>query len=391
MSHKLISLNRDLAQLKDAGYEVEIRAAYLALHHIPYVNSKREIKYGILVCPLDMAGDRTIRPATHVVHFSGEFPCNKNGEPLPGIRHASNKEIKEGIEVHHSFSNKPKAGFADFFEKMTSYERIISGHAESVDPSVTAKTFRVIEPTLDESVFNYLDTNSSRAEISHIAAKLAGLKIAIVGLGGTGAYVLDLVAKTPVAQIHIYDADDFGSHNAFRSPGAIGIDVLRTRPLKVSQHKEIYSKMHRHITPHECNLDASNINDISGMDFVFVCVDNGSAKKVIVDALVEKSIPFVDVGIGVNVLDAELSGSVRVTAVTRDKNDHISRRISFADVVDNAYERNIQIAELNSLNAALAVIKWKKLFGFYRDLEKEHSVTFDIDQNKIFNDETNNA
>jgi hypothetical protein len=45
-------------------------------------------------------------------------------------------------------------------------------------------------------------------------------------------------------------------------------------------------------------------------------------------------------------------------------------RVSFEDGADgNEYNRNIQIADLNALNAALAVIKWKKLFGFYRDMK----------------------
>jgi hypothetical protein len=39
---------------------------------------------------------------------------------------------------------------------------------------------------------------------------------------------------------------------------------------------------------------------------------------------------------------------------------------------DLDYDGNIQIAELNSLNAALAVIKWKKLCGFYNDRKAEH-------------------
>jgi hypothetical protein len=38
--------------------------------------------------------------------------------------------------------------------------------------------------------------------------------------------------------------------------------------------------------------------------------------------------------------------------------------------VKNECGRNIQIADLNALNAALAVVKWKKLYRFYVDLEK---------------------
>jgi len=40
---------------------------------------------------------------------------------------------------------------------------------------------------------------------------------------------------------------------------------------------------------------------------------------------------------------------------------------------DNIYNSNIQIAEINALNCCLAIIKFKKFFGFYLDLENETS------------------
>jgi hypothetical protein len=59
-------------------------------------------------------------------------------------------------------------------------------------------------------------------------------------------------------------------------------------------------------------------------------------------------------------------------------------RVSFTgdDVVDD-YSRNIQIAELNAMSAALAVIKWKKMYGFYQDLEHEHHSTYSINVNMM--------
>ena len=52
------------------------------------------------------------------------------------------------------------------------------------------------------------------------------------------------------------------------------------------------------------------------------------------------------------------------------------------------YSTNIQIADLNMLNAALAVIKWKKLCGFYQDLEREHNCTYSINVNQLLSEET---
>jgi hypothetical protein len=40
-----------------------------------------------------------------------------------------------------------------------------------------------------------------------------------------------------------------------------------------------------------------NVEELRGMDFVFLCVDKGSAKKIIVEKLAEFNVPFVDVGL----------------------------------------------------------------------------------------------
>ena len=42
-----------------------------------------------------------------------------------------------------------------------------------------------------------------------------------------------------------------------------------------------------------------------------------------------------------------------------------------------------QVADLNALNAVLAVVKWKKIRGFYRDLEREHHCTYTTDGNML--------
>ena len=67
---------------------------------------------------------------------------------------------------------------------------------------------------------------------------------------------------------------------------------------------------------------------------------------------------------------------------------HFSKRVSFADNNgDNPYDKNIQVADLNALNAALAVIKWKKVCGFYQDLEKEHNTTYTTSSNLLTSDD----
>jgi hypothetical protein len=391
MSQQLISRSPDLQQLRDEGYDIEVMSSYLLVKNIPYVNSQKEVKFGTLVSELSLAGDVTTTPGTHVAYFAGEHPCHKDGSEIHKIKHQSlQQELGQNLVVYHSFSSKPSGGYKDYYEKMTTYVAIISGPAESLDPSVTAQTFPVIEPGEDESIFKYIDTASSRAGINVITKKLELGKIAIVGLGGTGSYVLDLVAKTPVKEIHLFDGDKFLQHNAFRSPGAPSVDELRTVSQKVAYFTELYSKMRKGIIPHAGYIDTSNVDQLGEMDFVFLCLDKGKPKRLIIDKLDESGVPFIDVGMGVNLVDDALLGVLRVTTSTVEKRGHISvrGRIPFSDGDgNNDYSRNIQIADLNALNAALAVIKWKKLYGFYLDLEKEHHSTYTLDGNVLTNEE----
>lgn len=389
MSHRLINRSPDLARLRDEGFDLEVtKSNYLLIKGVPYVNSVTEVKYGTLVSELAIAGEVTTTPSTHVVHFVGDHPCNRDGTKITQIENRSQRQdLGDGLIIDHSFSNKPVSGYKDYHAKLTRYVEIISNPARSINPTVTAQSFPVVETTEEESVFKYRDSASSRAGITAVTSKLVLEKVAIVGVGGTGSYVLDLVAKTPVKEIHLFDGDRFVNHNAFRSPGAPSIQALEERHLKVQYLAALYSNMRRGIVPHECFIDDSNVNQLREMNFVFLCLDNGGQKRPIVESLVEWGIPFVDAGMGVELVGGSLHGILRATTGTVQKHDHLPLRIAFADGGNDDYARNIQVADLNALNAALAVIKWKKLFGFYGDLDREHHSTFTIDGNMLLNED----
>lgn len=389
MSQQLISRNADLKRLRDEGYDIEVRGSYLLMKNVPYVNARAQVAYGTLVSELSLAGDTTIKPS-HVAYFTGEYPCNRDGSEIVQIKHQSTRQnLGTDIPVNHSFSSKPPNGYSDHYEKLATYAAIISNPAHSLDQTTTPRPFPTVESSPgDDSVFNYVDTASSRAEIGAVTAKLALPSVAIVGVGGTGSYVLDLVAKTPVREIHLFDGDLFSQHNAFRSPGAPSVEELRARPLKVDYFKAKYSRMHRGIIPHPYYLDAARAEELRGIDFVFLCLDGGSSRQVLLEKLEEFGTSFIDVGMGVDQTDGSLGGILRVTTGTREKRDHVRARVPGAAADgDDAYARNIQIADLNALNAALAVVKWKKLRGFYRDLGQEYHATYTIDTSALINDD----
>lgn len=392
MSQRLINLNHDLKRLRDEGFDIEVKSSHLMVKGVPYVNSLKEITYGTLVSTLALNGDLTLVPDTHVAYLIGDYPCHIDGTPMEKIRNNSARMVlAKGVEVDHSFSAKPPPPdrYNNYYEKIKTYVDILSGPAINLSPKVTAKSFNV-SISDNESPFNYADTASSRAQIGGISQKLEVENVAIVGLGGTGSYVLDLVAKTPVREIHVFDGDLFLQHNAFRSPGAPTIEELKQKASKVAYFQSIYSKMHRGIKAHEVYVDAANIETFKEFKFVFLCLDSGPAKKLIVEKLIQYEIPFIDVGIGVSEVEGALNGTVRVTTITPEskKLGINANRISYGENATNEYTNNIQIADLNALNATLAVIKWKKLRGFYLDLEKEHSASYMINGNALLNEDT---
>jgi hypothetical protein len=390
MSQKPVDRNPDLRRLRDEGYNVQVRDGYLVVSDIPYVDSQRSVRRGVLVSELTMLADQTQRPSTHVIRFAGSYPCTNTGAPIEAMRNQSRREqLGPGLFVDHAFSSKPKVGYyADYYEKVRTYADIMVGFAQAIDPGASPLFVRPSVGTDDETPFRYIDTASSRAGISMLTSKLQTSKVAIVGLGGTGSYVLDLIAKTPIDEIHLFDGDKFFQHNAFRAPGAASAEELENAAFKVDYFSSIYSRMHRGIIAHPTFVDRADLELLQSMEFVFICMDSGPAKLMLIEALHDAGRTFIDVGMGIELADVVLTGIARVTTSAPGHRDHVKDCVSFADnAADNLYARNIQIAEMNALNAALAVIQWKKLRGFYFDPTPSFNTTYVISTNKLLKDE----
>ena len=384
MSRQPIARSPDLQRLQNEGYDIDVRTGFLLVRDVPYVNANAALHRGTLVMQLDMAGDVAAKPSSHVAFWIGEHPCHSNGEKIISIQNSSQiQDLGGGLCIGHTFS--AKADYRDYHHKVTTYIGRIAGEAALLDATATAMTFPVIAEPDGDSIFNYADTATSRAGIGAINAKVKGQRIGIIGGGGTGAYVFDLVAKTLVAEIHIFDGDVFLNHNAFRAPGAPTIEQLREKPSKVDYLGAIYDKMRKGIVRHPVFVDASNVALLDGLDFVFICMDRGAAKRIVVQHLITNGTPFIEVGMGVVVTDEKLGGIVRLVCSTPDARDAAAQHVSYAedDGGANEYATNIQIAELNALNAALAVMRWKQHFGVYQDNRQDHYRGYSIATGQI--------
>ena len=120
-----------------------------------------------------------------------------------------------------------------------------------------------------------------------------------------------------------------------------------TKPKKVEWFGAIYDRMRKGIVRHAYHVRAEQLNELRGMNFVLLAIDDPKAKKVIVDFLLAEKIPFIDVGMDVSLdRDVSLRGQVRVTVGTPVVNDHIEQVVSFADGPENNIYRNIHVEKL---------------------------------------------
>ncbi len=83
-----------------------------------------------------------------------------------------------------------------------------------------------------------------------------------------------------------------------------------------------------------------------------------------------------------------LGGQVRITTSIPENRGAARARLPLgARDPNNEYKSNVQIAELNSLAALLAVIKWKKLVEFYQDTDRETSTVYVVGGNCVINED----
>ncbi|GAA5497481.1 hypothetical protein Rhal01_03677 [Rubritalea halochordaticola] len=387
MFQKLANHNEDLRRLVDKGYAVSFDTNHLVIRDIPYLNDKQQLERGAFVCKLVFTTTEKVKPDNHVIFFSGSTPHGLDRKPIPLIGNLPVATIRlpnsPDIQVQRRFSNKPKGlrNFNDFFDKVEHYVTMICGPAIELY-GVTPFTYRQMQTSQNKSVFHLQDTLTSRAEITELSELFENEIVTIIGMGGTGSYLLDYLVKTPVKEIRIYDNDLYHVHNAFRSPGAVDSNEFNKNKAEVFAKRyenfrtgiSFYSE---HVTTETLNLNEST--------FVFVCVDSGQSRRDIFDLLLKLEIPFIDVGMGLNRKHSSLNGLVRTTYFSREDGQATKEKgfVDLRDQPDNIYKSNIQIAELNALNASLAIIKYKQLKGFYYKSDEPECLLFEIGDMKI--------
>ena len=218
-------------------------------------------------------------------------------------------------------------------------------------------------------------------------ARLRKESIAIVGVGGTGSHVLDFVSKTAVQSIDLFDGDAYLERNALRSPGPFIRHAVPCGLVKASHHGTRYSGVHDRIRCFDVSIDTGNVVRLGEYSTVFLCIGGSALKHDIFKVCASTGTFVIDVGMGVSESTAPADGGARYGLVSTagiPPGAPYQEHISFEEPESDASD-NLQTVELNALNAALAVIKWKKHLGVVLDTGKETSSLYAIHENHIYN------
>ena len=313
--------------------------------------------------------DSRIGDAVHAVRVTIDAEADgrvyhADGSPLESYIDGDGKTWSN-ISIHKGSQGMP--------EEDESASDVVHRYAKQIVGAAWAGGHSDTAPPSIPDPFKIPNTFEARAGIGQVQDRIRGQSIAIIGLGGTGSYVLDLVAKTPVREIHVLDDDYMDWHNFMRAPGAPTDEEIKLRHQgclrKMDYYHPKYSSLREGIHMHPIRVDSkSTLGEFLSdhpIDFAFVCIDqltegDSPRQDAVYCALCDSKVPFIDSGVSISVEGSAVSGSVTTSFYNAGS-------MTWKDAIPNAKVegdvpgyRNVQLPEVNALAASLAVMEWRR-------------------------------
>ena len=369
--------DRLIAFGEQGGFAVNVEADVVQAVGVPCLLKDRVVGTCTIEKSCDPASgkpDERIGGAVHAVKITTDaqhdgLVYHADGTPI-GSQVDGDGKTWSNISIHKGSQGSP--------EEDRSASEVVHRYAKQIVGAVSAAGYSEPASLAMPGPFRIPNTFEARAAIAPVQGRIRDQRIAIIGLGGTGAYILDLIAKTPVMEIHLLDSDDVEWHNLMRAPGAPTaeeIELLRTERLsKVNYYHSKYASFRVGIHPHPVRVDSpstfAEFLSAHPIDYAFVCIDqltdgDSSRQDAVYHALSEAAVPFIDSGVSITLEDYAVRGAVTTSA-------YAAGSAAWKDGIPDARVkgnvpgyRNIQLPEVNALAAALAVMEWRRRTGQY--------------------------
>nr|WP_291984322.1 ThiF family adenylyltransferase [Luteitalea sp.] len=206
---------------------------------------------------------------------------------------------------------KSRLGSSHHVSVIVGSDRWIAREIGQDDPSEVeivsvGAVIRHLSESLDLSVDHELHDRQIRAFGPIGQRALKGLRVAIVGVGGTGSVVAQQLAHLGIGRLRLVDFDSIERSNLNRLVGATPEDVGTPKVNAVARHV-------RSIAP-SCDVTAEKADVLSHKvaisllreDFVFGCTDSHGSRAVLNQLAYQYFLPCVDVGVGIHVKNGQL-------------------------------------------------------------------------------------
>ncbi len=131
-------------------------------------------------------------------------------------------------------------------------------------------------------------------------AKLSALRIAVVGLGGTGSLIVQQLAHLGVSRFILVDPDRVETTNLNRLVGALPEDAgwntkvaVGARVIRALQPKAAIEALAADVT------DPATARKVADADFIFSCTDTHASRHVVNQLAYQYLIPVIDMGVSI--------------------------------------------------------------------------------------------
>ena len=368
---------KQLAGVLQAGFDCVIEDDTLTVGPIPYRLSTGGVDHGYLICHLARSGEDIASPSDHTAKWIGdEVPHHRDGREMDKlILDRTPTTWSNGRTSICTMSRNLPEPYTDYGQKMLTYARLIAQEASN--------DWRIPDhgkiSVKDKNRLVDKETGLNRVGIGHLDKLLAKENLAVIGAGGTGGHIVDLISKTNVQQIDIFDPDEVSVHTQLRWPGVVERNLVSQGTNKAEYLASFYGRRTNcNLRGYPVKVTKANLSLVTDKTMVFVAIDDGKARREILTGLAASNVNFLDCGIDLQLVggadnDDALTASARITRCHEEESPEKQLEIAKGtpggnDVeANNLYARNIQTVEMNSLNATLAVIAWKQAIGFYQD------------------------
>ena len=309
--------------------------------------------------------------ATHDWQQRALHAANVRGLPDGRLYDRSGKEFTHGVigrpDSSLVLSIKLKGrDYEDAWEALNNYVRqiyalFLGRSSSSSEACPRPYTFALLGDRLPEAV--------------EWRGLVAQERVAIVGLGGVGAWIADVVVKADPQKVHGWDYDCIEPKNILRMPGGLDPNLWIGKP-KADWFQDTYSLLHTGVHGHNVKVAPENVQEvIEKATFAFVAVDDGHDRAMVCDALADAGIPFVVVGLSL---------------VRREKRVKVSMRIVTAHVGVSSWRQaipqvgqagqddygSLDVPHVYAMAASWAIQSWRKVRGQFWQEEREECLVY---------------